>query len=128
MCPSSLVDSGKVIVRHTSDTGFGRYIKLQHDWGQSLYAHLSEFKVEVGDELEQGQEVGLSGNSGFSTGPHLHLGLRVNPYSLGDGWYGYTNPQRFIEWILKQQVIAEDKEDGKEDQPVTAASYRRMSR
>ena len=44
--PIVAVDDGKVIVRITSATGFGRYIKLQHNWGQSLYAHLSQFEVE----------------------------------------------------------------------------------
>ncbi len=101
--PILAVDAGKVIVRHTSATGFGRYIKLQHSWGQSLYAHLSEFKVAVGDMVECGQMIGLSGNSGFSTGPHLHFGLRINPYSKGDGWYGYTNPHRFLEWLPQQK-------------------------
>jgi len=120
--PILAVAGGKVIVRHTSATGFGRYIKLQHTWGQSLYAHLSEFKVEVGDVLEQGQMVGLSGNSGFSTGPHLHFGIRVKPYSTGDGWYGYTNPHRFVEWILKQEVKAEDKEESKKEEPAIATA------
>ena len=106
--PILAVDAGKVIVRHTSATGFGRYIKLQHSWGQSLYAHLSEFQVEVGDEVERGQRLGLSGNSGFSTGPHLHFGLRINPYNKSDGWYGYTNPHRFLEWLPKEKAEAEE--------------------
>ena len=112
--PILAVDAGKVIVRHTSATGFGRYIKLQHSWGQSLYAHLSEFQVEVGDEVERGQRVGLSGNSGFSTGPHLHFGMRINPYSKSDGWYGYTNPHRFIEWLPREEESVRDREESKE--------------
>ena len=122
--PILAVDTGKVIVRHTSATGFGRYIKLQHSWGQSLYAHLDEFRVEVGDEVERGQMVGLSGNSGFSTGPHLHFGMRINPYSKGDGWYGYTNPQRFIEWFPREKNAARVQEESKETEtPVATAAF-----
>ena len=120
--PILAVDAGKVIVRHTSATGFGRYIKLQHSWGQSLYAHLSEFKVAVGDMVECGQMVGLSGNSGFSTGPHLHFGMRVSPYSKGDGWYGYTNPHRFVEWLPKKEGAVKEKEEGKEEEPSVATA------
>ena len=120
--PILAVDGGKVIVRHTSATGFGRYIKLQHPWGQSLYAHLSEFKVKVGDVLESGQMVGLSGNSGFSTGPHLHFGMRVNPYSKGDGWYGYTNPHRFVIWLPRKEDAAEDMKEAEAAGPAVATA------
>ncbi|HEY54091.1 MAG TPA: M23 family metallopeptidase [Caldilineae bacterium] len=121
--PILAVDAGKVIVRHTSATGFGRYIKLQHSWGQSLYAHLSEFQVSIGDEVERGQRVGFSGNSGFSTGPHLHFGMRINPYSKSDGWYGYTNPHRFIDWLPREEDAARDQEESKEvETPVTGVS------
>lgn len=96
--PILAVDSGKVIVKTEDEQGFGRYIKLQHDWGQSLYAHLSEFKVNKNKNVSQGDVIGLSGNTGFSTGPHLHFGMRVKPYKTDDGWNGYTNPQRFLIW------------------------------
>lgn len=120
--PILAVDAGKVIVRHTSATGFGRYIKLQHSWGQSLYAHLSEFQVEIGEEVERGQRVGLSGNSGFSTGPHLHFGMRVNPYSKSDGWYGYTNPQRFIEWLPQPKKSTSGLEAERTDEIAVATT------
>lgn len=96
--PILAVDSGKVILRKDDPTGFGLHIKLQHSWGQSLYAHLSQFKAELNQSVKVGAVVGLSGNTGFSSGPHLHFGMRVEPYSQTDGWNGYTNPQRFLDW------------------------------
>jgi len=96
--PILAVDRGKVILKAEDKEGFGRHIKLQHDWGQSLYAHLSEFKVRKNQNVDQGDVIALSGNTGFSTGPHLHFGMRVKPYQTDDGWNGYTNPQRFLIW------------------------------
>ncbi len=92
------VDDGFVIRVEERPDGFGKHIKVQHAWGQTLYAHLSEFKVTLNQPVERGQVIGLSGNTGFSTGPHLHFGMRVKPYDKGDGWYGYTNPQRYLQW------------------------------
>jgi len=48
----------------------------------SLYFHLSEFLVEVGDDVEKGQPIGKVGRSGRVTGPHLHLGTRVEGLSF----------------------------------------------
>ena len=92
------VDKGIVIRVQERPEGFGKHVKIQHYWGQSLYAHLSEFKVVLNQPVKQGEVIGLSGNTGFSTGPHLHFGMRIKPYDRGDGWYGYTNPQRYLQW------------------------------
>jgi hypothetical protein len=92
------VDEGFVIRVEERPEGFGKHVKIQHKWGQTLYAHLSEFRVVMNQPVEQGDVIGLSGNTGFSTGPHLHFGMRVKPYDVGDGWYGYTNPQRYLQW------------------------------
>lgn len=76
--------------------GFGNYVKLEHSWGQSLYAHLSKIDLKKNDAIKEGSQLGLSGNTGFSSGPHLHFGLRVDPYNTSDGWRGYTNPAWFL--------------------------------
>jgi len=92
------VDEGFIIRVEERPQGFGKHVKVQHQWGQSLYAHLSEFKVVLNQPVKQGDVIGFSGNTGFSTGPHLHFGMRIKPYDKGDGWYGYTNPQRYLQW------------------------------
>ena len=66
-----------------ADTGynsvFGNYVILKHASGyQSLYAHLSQILVREGSSVAQGAIVGLSGNTGQSTGPHLHFSIFKN--------------------------------------------------
>ncbi len=70
-----------------ADTGynsvFGNYIILKHDSGyQSLYAHLSKISVKEGSYIAKGSVIGLSGNTGQSTGPHLHFSLFKNGQAL----------------------------------------------
>jgi murein DD-endopeptidase MepM/ murein hydrolase activator NlpD len=59
--------------------GYGRTIVLEHGHGvHSLYGHLSKLVVKRGQRVEQGATIGLTGNSGRSSGPHLHYEVRVN--------------------------------------------------
>ncbi len=58
---------------------YGHMIRIDHGHGiQTLYGHLSKIKVETGDRVLHRQEIGLLGNSGRSTGPHLHYEIRFN--------------------------------------------------
>ena len=77
--------SGTVVVARLSgyNGGYGSYVVIQHSNGtQTLYAHLSQVYVSVGQVVGQGQVLGISGNSGRSTGPHLHFEIRgaKNPF------------------------------------------------
>ncbi len=61
--------------------GRANFIRLLHDDGSmALYAHLSVdgVQVRIGQQIQAGQRIGLSGNTGFSTGPHLHFAVQVN--------------------------------------------------
>ncbi|MDB6162606.1 MAG: peptidase [Xanthomonadaceae bacterium] len=61
--------------------GRANYVRILHDDGtMGLYAHLEEsgVLVRVGQRVHAGQEIGLSGNTGFTTGPHLHFAVQVN--------------------------------------------------
>jgi murein DD-endopeptidase MepM/ murein hydrolase activator NlpD len=76
---------GQVIVSRNSgwNGGYGSYIVIKHGNGtETLYAHLSQTDVSVGDEVEQGQVIGAMGSTGDSTGPHLHFEIRgaINPF------------------------------------------------
>ncbi len=68
--------------------GYGNMVIIDHGNGwQSLYAHLSQWNVNCGQSILQGQVLGLAGSTGRSSGPHLHLetaynGVRVNPWSV----------------------------------------------
>ncbi len=73
------------VVTADFDAQKGYHVVIAHENGYStLYAHLAELSVENGDTVEVGDEIGSVGNTGQSTGPHLHLelqkdGISVNP-------------------------------------------------
>ena len=67
-----------VVVSAGWSSGYGRLIKIQHEFGiETRYAHLSKIRVSVGERVSRGQHIGDLGNSGRSTGPHLHYEVRV---------------------------------------------------
>ena len=68
---------GEVMAAGWDLTGFGFRVSLQHDDNRStLYAHLDSISVNVGQRVRQGQEIGVSGSTGRTTGPHLHFEAR----------------------------------------------------
>jgi murein DD-endopeptidase len=57
----------------------GRYVVVRHGGKYTtVYMHLSKLLVKPGQKIKQGQKIGLSGNTGRSTGPHLHYEFRIN--------------------------------------------------
>ena len=75
---TAAADGVVVAVAHTN-VGYGNYVIVAHGGGiMTLYGHLLETDVRVGDHVARGHRVGLEGTSGTSTGPHLHFELRVN--------------------------------------------------
>jgi len=83
--PVRAAAAGDVIVAKSSgwNGGYGNYIVIKHKNGvQTLYAHLSRVDVGVGESVAQGDGIGALGNTGKSTGPHLHFEVRggKNPF------------------------------------------------
>lgn len=69
--------------------GYGRLIKIKHEFGiETRYAHLSAIRVQVGQRVSRGDRIGDMGNSGRSTGTHLHYEVRVGGKAI--------NPMRYI--------------------------------
>ncbi len=76
---------GKVIYAGETATGFGKHVEIDHGHHiVTIYGHLDSIAVQEGDEVELGKIIGTRGNTGWSTGPHLHFqinifGIPVNP-------------------------------------------------
>lgn len=65
-----------VVAKAHREPGFGKLITISHTAGYtSLYGHLSSIRVTVGQAVHKGQIIGLMGDTGYSTGPHLHYGV-----------------------------------------------------
>ena len=74
----TLIVLGEVIAA-TCMRGFGNVVIVDHGGGLStVYGHLSHLGVRPGQRISRGQTVGASGNSGLSTGPHLHWEVHLN--------------------------------------------------
>lgn len=76
---------GTVIIARTSgyNGGYGLYVAIKHANGtQTVYGHMSKVNVAVGQQVEQGEVIGAVGNTGRSTGPHIHFEIRgaKNPF------------------------------------------------
>ena len=81
--------NGEVVQRTFDGGGFGNYIVIRHAYGiYTKYGHLDKVYVRKGDTVAQGQKIGTMGNTGISTGYHLHFEIRI-----GDQ---VTNPLTFL--------------------------------
>ena len=80
---AAMASSGGTVTRAGWASGYGYVVYIQHEGGrETRYGHLSRVLVSVGERVEQGEKIALSGNTGRSTGPHLHFELRINGASV----------------------------------------------
>jgi len=100
-------DSGKVI--QSGDNGdFGISITVQHSWGQSLYAHLSESKVKVDDEIQVNEVIGLSGKTGAAFGEHLHFAIKPTNPDNNNGYLGFIDPSPYLSLPSQKEEIKQE--------------------
>jgi murein DD-endopeptidase MepM/ murein hydrolase activator NlpD len=91
-----VVTADGVVASTSYQSGLGNTVVIDHGNGyQTVYGHLSQFKTKEGQKVRRGELIGLIGNTGYSTGPHLHyevvkLGGTVNP-----GLHIYTDVPNF---------------------------------
>jgi|SRR3990167_11122691 len=78
-------------------TGYGNYIKImKKGLGETLYAHLSQIKVAKNQIVKQGQIIGITGNTGFSSAPHLHFSFRPEKNDMKNGYFGRIDPTPYL--------------------------------
>ncbi len=94
-------DFGDFFSTADSKKGYGNHVVLDYGHIQCLYGHLAAVTVREGDEVYAGTIVGISGNTGKSTGPHLHIKITANGKSL--------NPTPFIAYLNKYITGLRDK-------------------
>lgn len=96
--------SGKVLIasmpysdKDGGKSGYGNYVVIDHGGGMStLYAHMSIVKVSVGQYVSQGDVIGVTGNTGASTGPHLHYEVHSTTMVNGRAVTVYENPLNYL--------------------------------
>jgi murein DD-endopeptidase MepM/ murein hydrolase activator NlpD len=86
---SVMTPSDGTVVFNGTEGGYGKVLVIDHGYGvKTRYGHLSETFVRLGERVARGQKVAAVGNTGRSTGPHLHYAVRVNGIP--------ENPRKFI--------------------------------
>jgi len=105
--PILAVDDGVVNYIGYDEDGYGHYIRINHNGFQTLYAHGKEVICkQIGIKVKKGDCVLISGNTGFSTGAHLHFGLREidskgSVLNYENGYLGYVDP---LPWLNAQEA------------------------
>ncbi|MEK6481097.1 M23 family metallopeptidase [Catalinimonas sp. 4WD22] len=83
---------GTVSKVSSSYYGYGKQVEIDHGFGfKTKYAHMSEFNVKVGQKVKRGECIGYSGNSGTSSGPHLHYEVHKNRKKVNPIHYIYRD-------------------------------------
>lgn len=109
---SKVFATGAGVVKHASRKGtFGRLLIIDHGFGyETYYAHLSSFAKDIqpGTRVERGELVGYSGNTGMSTGPHLHYEIHKNGEPVDPLNYLFVDvtPQEYAHF---QKVVEANK-------------------
>ncbi|KXI21849.1 M23 family metallopeptidase [Photobacterium sanguinicancri] len=98
-----------------SNKGSGNFIKLDHSFGfMSTYSHMKKFNVKRGQFVRKGDLLGWTGNSGLSTGPHLHyeirfLGRALNPHHFvvwtPDNFDSLFEKEKSVQWATMLEMI-----------------------
>ncbi len=86
-----------IVVKAEWHHGYGKLVEIDHGYGfHTRYGHLHQIYVHVGQRVKRGQKIGSLGNTGRSTGPHLHYEVRIN-----------GTPQNPIKFILPERQIVD---------------------
>lgn len=96
--------TGTVAEAYFDAAGYGNYVKLESDTEGVVLAHLEKILVGVGARVNAGEPVGVSDNTGYSTGPHLHLGYYRMPRDRSNGYGGFIDPAPYLDGLTVPPV------------------------
>lgn len=105
--PIYATGDGKILKVRSSPGGYGKQVEIDHGFGYvTKYAHMNQIDVKIGQKIKRGEPIGQVGNTGTSTGPHLHYevihnGKKVNPVHY---FFNDLNSEQYEE-ILKLSSI-----------------------
>lgn len=89
------VRAGEVVYAGWDSSGGGNYVSIDHGDGyKTQYLHMESIAVKEGQQVRKGQVIGYVGNTGKSTGYHLHFAVRK--WNEKTGFWDYIDPERFI--------------------------------
>lgn len=101
------MDGGRVVEISVERGGLERYVKIEHRWGESLYANLGELLVESGQNVVRGQAIALT--PALPASDHLfHFAVRLAPFNRYDGWGGFSDP---LSYMAPGSVLAQEDDD-----------------
>ena len=129
--PTSIqaVDSGRVSEIGFEPTGFERYIKIDHWWGESLYARISSVQIESGQVVERKASLALAGQSKGQLPQRFHFGIRIRPFNRFDGWGGFSDPMPYLNpTVLGNTIVMPDTAAIDQYQPLPMAVEGQNSR
>jgi len=106
------VDDGKIVLAKENND-YGTTVVVEHSWGKSYYGHLSEIKVEEGKKISKGEKIALSGNTGLSTAPHLHFGVKPKENDIENGFYGKVDPLPYLGIKARGVVLGTSVDENK---------------
>tara|TARA_R110002073_G_scaffold57778_4_gene146724 strand:+ start:143214 stop:144185 length:972 start_codon:yes stop_codon:yes gene_type:complete len=96
--------TGNGVVKRADNgaSGFGNHIEIDHGYGYTtIYAHLSKYNVKRGEKVKRGDLIGFVGNTGRSSGAHLHYEVHKNGHAINpiNFYYGNLTPEEFKEML-----------------------------
>lgn len=111
--PILAADHGRVSEIGRDAFGLGLYIKIEHRWGESLYAQLGQALVESGRHVKRGEQIATASLPPQEGIIHLHFAIRIFPYNRFDGWGGFSDPTPYlyVSELIQLSLQEEDATD-----------------
>lgn len=119
--------SGRIRIIDYEARGYGHYVVIRHENGlESVYAHLSQVLVKLDQNVKSGEIIALAGNTGRSTGPHLHfetryLGNAINPATIINFYTGKVHSDTYL--ITKKKSFYYQRDVAAAKKAQTKAKY-----